>query len=146
MKDAELALRHTLEAVRADLAPEDLRRAVTDWTTPVKTAIKVLEVDTAVGSICSSRLGICLIPNAQLPIGEKLNGALLRVPPGLTWSYWVESYERVEEGWTLETSTKLQKNTKEAPKEPTEAPTASLLERTERSGRRRTGRTNQRAA
>jgi hypothetical protein len=144
MTDAELALRHVLEAVRGDLAPEDLRRVASEWTTPVKMVIKVLEVNPAVGSVCSSRLGVCLVPGVQLRVGETLNAELLRVPPGLAWTYWAESYERLEEGWTLETS--KHRGAKDAPKEQKEAPTSSLLQRNERSGRRRNGKANQRAA
>ena len=142
MGDAELVLRNTLEAVGKDLAPEDLRRAVAEWATVVKATIKIVESDPAVGSVCSSRLGICLVPQAQLPVGEKLNAELLRMPPGLPWAYWAQSYERAEEGWTLEMSTKPHRNVREAPNEPKKAQTSSPLERNERSRQRRQRRAN----
>lgn len=144
MTDAETALRHTLGAVKSVLTLDDLRQVTSEWTTPVKAVLKVLEVESAVGSICSSRFGICLVPHAELPVGEKLNADILRAPPGLAWSYWAETYECLEDGWTLGTSAKLHKTAKEGPKE--QAPTPSLLQRNERSGRGRPRRANQRPA
>jgi len=141
MEEAKCALRHALAAVRPLLSPEELRRVAAEWTTPVKVVVKVLEVQPGVGSICSSRLGICLLPEARLPVGEKLSADLLRAPPGLAWSFWAEGYERMEDGWTLESSAKTHRGAREAPQ-------PSLVQRNDERASRggRTRRANPRAA
>ena len=101
MENVAEALRLTLEATRPHIPGEDLRRLVQRWSVPTKVVARVVEVDPA-GSLCTTRAGICLVPGVTLAVGERVNAAILPVPAGFSWSYWAETHERVEDGWSLE--------------------------------------------
>ena len=140
MGDAAEALRRTLEAVRAHVPESELRRLVKRWTVPAKAVARVIEVDSS-GSRCSTKVGCCLVPGVSLAVGERFNAELLPVPESSPWNFWAEKYERLEEGWSLESSSAevkwRQKNTSSA---------ASSVYTNDRSQRERGRRTDPRGA
>jgi hypothetical protein len=102
MDDAAEALRQALGVVRSHIPEDELRRVVKRWTLPTRVVATVREVDASAGSLCSTRAGVCLIPGASLPLGERIFAEILPAPAGCAWTFWAETYERAEAGWSLE--------------------------------------------
>lgn len=101
MEDASEALRLVLSLTRDSIPDSELRLLVQRWSVPTKVVVRVVESD-AVGSLCSCKVGICLLPGVSLPLGERLSADILPALAGCSWGYWAEKWDRVEDGWSLE--------------------------------------------